>query len=106
VTSDRTGKLAGFALCAGLALLTACAIMLPAAYRAAAGGVPGPYVEVEPGHRVQLIDLGDGRLVEFGGRPQGPLPLVPPGLLGVAGLVSTGLGGRLLVRRRRGPGAT
>lgn len=98
MTSDRTRKLAGFALFAGVALLTACAILLPQAYRAAAGGVP---VVVDGVH---LIDLGDGRLVQYGGRPQGPLPLVPPVLLGVAGLASLGLGVRLFLRKRQGPG--
>ncbi|MEV6241674.1 hypothetical protein [Lentzea sp. NPDC051838] len=96
MTSDRNGKLAGFA---GLALLVACAVLLPQAYRDAVGGVP---VVVDGVH---LVDLGDGRLVEFGGRGQGPLPLVPPILLGVAGLVSVGVGARHLLRKRRGPGA-
>ena len=83
VTNDRDLKLAGFALFTGFALLVVCAVLLPQAYRDAYVGDP---------------------TIEFGARPQGPPPLIPPVLLGVAGLVSSGLGVWLLRRKRQGPG--
>ncbi|MFJ5987655.1 hypothetical protein [Lentzea sp. NPDC092896] len=125
MTPEPKGNGPAFTLFAGIVLFVAGAILLPDAVQDAEGGVPGTYnvrdgtfvsddgmvtlsgMYLATGNPVQdetvRVINADDRLYEFGSRPQGPLVLVPPILLGVAGLVTSGLGIRRL-RQRRGPG--
>ncbi|WP_143138688.1 hypothetical protein [Lentzea waywayandensis] len=122
---ERKGNGSAFTLFAGLALIAAGALSFPEAYQNAVDGLPGNYSvrdsalatdvavatrsdldpapsEAEFGDTVEVVNADD-RVFESEGR--GPLVLVPPILLGVAGLVTSAVGLRRL-RERKGPGAT